>query len=58
MVAGRQLVKGGHKEEWDATRLQPKIVFLKMVSFAVQKLVSLIKSHWFTFVFISVALGD
>ena len=29
-----------------------------MVSFAVQKLVSLIRSHWFIFVFISVALGD
>uniref|UniRef100_A0A8D1ENG3 Uncharacterized protein n=1 Tax=Sus scrofa TaxID=9823 RepID=A0A8D1ENG3_PIG len=29
-----------------------------MVSFAVQKLVSLIRSHWFTFSFISIALGD
>ena len=29
-----------------------------MVSFAVQKCVSLIRSHWFIFVFISVALGD
>uniref|UniRef100_A0A8D1FGY7 Uncharacterized protein n=1 Tax=Sus scrofa TaxID=9823 RepID=A0A8D1FGY7_PIG len=29
-----------------------------MVSFAVQKLVSLIRSHWFIFAFISVALGD
>uniref|UniRef100_A0A8D1JKV6 Uncharacterized protein n=1 Tax=Sus scrofa TaxID=9823 RepID=A0A8D1JKV6_PIG len=29
-----------------------------MVSFAVQKLISLIRSHWFIFVFISVALGD
>ena len=29
-----------------------------MVSFAVQSLVSLIRSHWFIFVFISVALGD
>ena len=28
-----------------------------IVSFAVQKLVSLSKSHWFVFVFISVALG-
>jgi len=28
------------------------------VSFAVQKLVSLIRSHWFIFAFISVALGD
>ena len=29
-----------------------------MVSFAVQKLVSLISSHWFIFAFISAALGD
>ena len=29
-----------------------------MVSFAVQKLVNLIRSHWFIFVFISVSLGD
>ena len=29
-----------------------------LVSFAVQKLVTLIKSHWFIFAFISVALGD
>ena len=29
-----------------------------MVSFVVQKLVSLIRSHWFIFYFISVALGD
>uniref|UniRef100_A0A8D1D3G2 Uncharacterized protein n=1 Tax=Sus scrofa TaxID=9823 RepID=A0A8D1D3G2_PIG len=29
-----------------------------MVSFAVQKLVSLIRSHWFIFVFVSIALGD
>ena len=29
-----------------------------LVSFAVQKLVNLISSHWFTFAFISVALGD
>ena len=29
-----------------------------MVSFAVQKLVSLIRSHWFIFAFISVSLGD
>ena len=28
------------------------------VFFAVPKLVSLIRSHWFTFAFISVALGD
>ena len=33
-------------------------VFFFMVSFAVQKLVSLIRSRWFIFVFISVALGD
>ena len=31
---------------------------LFMVSFAVQKLLSLIKSHLFIFVFISVTLGD
>ena len=29
-----------------------------MISFAVQKLVSLIRSHWFIFAFISIALGD
>uniref|UniRef100_A0A8D0VRJ8 Uncharacterized protein n=1 Tax=Sus scrofa TaxID=9823 RepID=A0A8D0VRJ8_PIG len=29
-----------------------------LVSFAMQKLVSLIRSHWFIFAFISVALGD
>ena len=29
-----------------------------MVSLAVQKLVSFIRSHWFIFVFISIALGD
>ena len=28
------------------------------ISFAVQKLVSLIRSHWFIFAFISVALGN
>ena len=33
-------------------------LFFKMVSFAVQKLVSLIRSHWFIFAFICVALGD
>ena len=33
-------------------------VCLFMVSFAVQKLVSLIRSHLFIFVFISIALGD
>ena len=31
---------------------------LSMVSFAVQKLISLIRSHLFIFVFISIALGD
>ena len=31
---------------------------LCMVSFAVEKLVSLIRSHLFIFVFISIALGD
>ena len=30
---------------------------LLIVSFAVQKLLSLIRSHWFTFVFVSIALG-
>ena len=29
-----------------------------LVSFAVQKLVNLIRSYWFIFAFISVALGD
>ena len=29
-----------------------------MVSFAVQNLISLIRAHWFIFVFISIALGD
>ena len=29
-----------------------------LVSFAVQKLVSLIRSHWFIFALISIALGD
>ena len=29
-----------------------------LVSFAVQKLVSFFRSHWFIFAFISVALGD
>uniref|UniRef100_A0A8D1SSX4 Uncharacterized protein n=1 Tax=Sus scrofa TaxID=9823 RepID=A0A8D1SSX4_PIG len=32
--------------------------FFLMVSFAVQNLVSLIRSHWFIFAFICVALGD
>ena len=36
----------------------PCVVLLFMVSFAVQNLVRLIKSHLFIFVFISVALGD
>uniref|UniRef100_A0A8D1GPJ0 Uncharacterized protein n=1 Tax=Sus scrofa TaxID=9823 RepID=A0A8D1GPJ0_PIG len=34
------------------------LFFFLMVSSAVQKLVNLIRSHWFIFVFISVALGD
>ena len=34
------------------------VFVLFMVSFAVQKLVSLIRSHLFIFVFISIALGD
>ena len=34
------------------------IFTLLIVSFAVQKLLSLIRSHLFTFVFISVTLGD
>ena len=34
----------------------PFVFFL--VSFAMQKLVSLIRSHWFIFAFIFVALGD
>jgi len=33
-------------------------IFVFMVSFAVHKLVSLIMSHLFIFVFISIALGD
>uniref|UniRef100_A0A8D0ZZ68 Uncharacterized protein n=1 Tax=Sus scrofa TaxID=9823 RepID=A0A8D0ZZ68_PIG len=32
--------------------------FFFMISFSVQKLVSLVWSHWFIFVFISVALGN
>ena len=31
---------------------------LLMTSFAVQKLVSLIRSHLFSFIFLSIALGD
>ena len=31
---------------------------LLMSSFAVQKLESLVRSHWLIFVFISIALGD
>ena len=34
------------------------VFFFFLVSFAVQKLVSLIRSHWFLFAFIYVALGD
>ena len=34
------------------------LLVLFMVSFAVQKLVSLIRSHLFIFAFISIALGD
>ena len=34
------------------------LFILFMVSFAVQKLVSLIRSHFFVFVFLSIALGD
>ena len=33
-------------------------LILFMVSFAVQKLISLIRSHLFIFAFISIALGD
>ena len=32
--------------------------YFLMVSFSVQKLLNLIRSHWFIFIFISVALGD
>ena len=32
--------------------------FFFMVSFAVQKLICLIRSHWFILAFISVAVGD
>ena len=35
-----------------------RLPFFLMVSFPVQKLVSLIKYHWFIFVFLSIALGD
>ena len=41
-----------------ATREAPCLFILFMVSFAVQKLVSLIRSHLFIFIFISIALGD
>ena len=34
------------------------LLVLFMVFFAVQKLISLIRSHLFVFVFISIALGD
>jgi len=33
-------------------------LFVFLVSFMVQNLVSLIRSHWFIFAFISVTLGD
>ena len=33
-------------------------VCMFLVSFAVQKIVSLMRSHWFIFAFISIALGD
>ena len=33
-------------------------LFFFMVSFAIQKLVSFIRSRWFIFAFISIALGD
>ena len=32
--------------------------FLLMVSFAVQKVLSLVKSHWIIFVFMVITLGD
>ena len=34
------------------------LLVLFMISFAVQELISLIRSHWLIFAFISVALGD
>ena len=34
------------------------LIVLFVVSFAVQKLLILIKTHWFIFAFISFALGD
>ena len=34
------------------------LFFFFLVSFAVQKRVCLIRSHWFIFAFISVTLGD
>uniref|UniRef100_A0A8D1SBW8 Uncharacterized protein n=1 Tax=Sus scrofa TaxID=9823 RepID=A0A8D1SBW8_PIG len=34
------------------------VFFFFMVSFDLQKLVSLIRSHWYIFVFISIALGQ
>ena len=37
---------------------RPFVCLFVSVSFAVQKFVSLIRSHWFAFAFISVALGD
>ena len=34
------------------------LFILFMVYFVVQKILSLIRSHWFVFVFISITLGD
>ena len=34
------------------------LIFIFMISFDVQNLLSLIRSHWFIFLFISIALGD
>ena len=42
---------------WAMTGTPPVFSFLKMVSFAVQKLLNLIRSHWFIFVFIVSILG-
>ena len=39
-------------------RLSFVLICFFMVSFAVQKLVSLVRFYWFIFVFISIALGD
>ena len=40
------------------SRSEVCLLILFMVSFAVQRLLSLIRSHLFIFVFISVILGD